>query len=291
MNQVGRGCRRAHSPRWGEAAPDPTLPRAEAARIPVSSSEKVSAARAPRSIPDAAVQRDGSRPGSFACPSRQLRATRLRRCRKSGIGSSLSPPGFFMSSLRSCFTAGPAPAPASAARSSRRTARPRRRSASPASSRGRARFSQSRTSIQGLRPRNCESPAAPGTPALIQYSAWRCFLSVKFHRNVPQNPAGEQRGCALLRRCRPHHRLRRLAHPRRPPLRPRHLLRLRHRRRLLPRTHAGARGPKEPEDDLGESQPDAIKDFGNCEKIGLVQDWCVRMSKEEPDYTLRIDLG
>ena len=40
------------------------------------------------------------------------------------------------------------------------------------------------------------------------------------------------------------------------PLRSRHLLRIRHRRRLFPRTHAGTRGLEEPENDLGESQPE-----------------------------------
>jgi len=25
----------------------------------------------------------------------------------------------------------------------------------------------------------------------------------------------------------------------------------------------------------------AVNNFGDCEKIGLVQDWCVRMSKEK----------
>jgi len=31
----------------------------------------------------------------------------------------------------------------------------------------------------------------------------------------------------------------------------------------------------------------AVNDYGDCEKIGLVQDWCVRMSKEAPDYLLK----
>ena len=31
----------------------------------------------------------------------------------------------------------------------------------------------------------------------------------------------------------------------------------------------------------------AVNDFGDCEKIGLVQDWCVRMSKEPSDYVLQ----
>lgn len=31
----------------------------------------------------------------------------------------------------------------------------------------------------------------------------------------------------------------------------------------------------------------AVNDFGDCEKIGFVQDWCVWMSKEESNYLLR----
>ncbi len=32
----------------------------------------------------------------------------------------------------------------------------------------------------------------------------------------------------------------------------------------------------------------AVNDFGDCEKIGLVQDWCVRMSKEDTTYLLKV---
>jgi hypothetical protein len=31
----------------------------------------------------------------------------------------------------------------------------------------------------------------------------------------------------------------------------------------------------------------AVNDYGDCEKIGLVQDWCARMSRNAPDYLLR----
>ncbi len=31
----------------------------------------------------------------------------------------------------------------------------------------------------------------------------------------------------------------------------------------------------------------AVNDFGDCEKIGLVQDWCVRMSREDTNYLLK----